>query len=176
MSIPQRELFEREKKMYNQLYQGMGNEIQHQFKQFRTSRSMWIALKERFFGNSEMIAGKQSLLRKEFEIFMAYKNESLNDMITRFCHLLAEMDEYAVQITESDKVLKLADGLPQIWDSFIMVLKQTLKFESLTVTDLIGKLPAQEMNMRKRKKCTHNHSHYNKIRICTWVTKILLEI
>ena len=51
-SIPQRQLFEREKKTYNQLYQGMGNEIQHQFKQFKTSRSMWIALKDRFFGNS----------------------------------------------------------------------------------------------------------------------------
>ena len=30
MSIPQRQLFEREKKMYNQLFQGMGNDIQHQ--------------------------------------------------------------------------------------------------------------------------------------------------
>ena len=108
---------------------------------------MWIAMKDRFMGNSEMFAGKQSLLRKEFEIFMAYKNESLNEMITRFCHLLSEMDEYSVEISESDKVLKLVDGLPQVWDSFIMVLKQTLTFECLTVTDLIGKLQAQELNM-----------------------------
>ena len=123
MSLPQRELFEREKKMLNQIFQGMGNDIQHQFKQFKTARSIWLAMKEMFMGNSEMFAGKQSLLRKEFEIFMVCKNEGLSELITRYCHLLSEMDEYSVVISETDKVLKLADGLPQAWDSFIMVLK-----------------------------------------------------
>ena len=91
-------------------------------------------------GNPEMIAGKQSLLRKEFEIFIPYKNESLTDLITCYCHLLSEMDEYCVSISESEKVLKLSDVLPDKWDSYIMVLKQTMNFDLLTVNDLIGKL------------------------------------
>ena len=113
MSKAQRDVFEREKKMFNQLLQGIGNEIQHQFKQFKTAKSLWYALHDRFLGNPEMIAGKQSLLRKEFEIFIPYKNESLSDLITRYCHLLSEMDEYCVNVSEAEKVMKLSDVLPK---------------------------------------------------------------
>ena len=99
-----------------------------------------------------MIAGKQSLLRKEFEIFIPYKNDNLSDLITRYCHLLSEMDEYCVNVSESEKVLKLSDVLLDNLDSYIMILKQTMNFELLTVNDLICKLQAQDMNMRKKAK------------------------
>ena len=50
MSKVQRDLFEREKKMFNQLLQGIDNEIQHQFKQFKTTKSLWYALRDWFLG------------------------------------------------------------------------------------------------------------------------------
>ena len=49
-------------------------------------------------------------------------------------------------------MMKLSDVLPEKWDSYIMILKQTMNFELLTVNDLIRKLQAQDMNMRKKAK------------------------
>ena len=158
LDIAQRVLFDREKKMLNQIYQGLGNDLQHQLKQFKTSKSLWYAMKERFMGNSEMVDGKKTMLRKEFEIFFSYKEESLGELITRYCHLLSEMDEYKVGKSEADKVLKLADSLPEAWDNFVMVLKQRGTFVDFTVTDLIGKLQAQELTVRQKQKM-HSQAH-----------------
>ena len=160
LTAAQRVLFEREKKMLNQIYQGLGNDIQHQLKQFKTAKSLWLAMKERFMGNSEMFVGKQSLLKKEFEIFYSYKGEGLNDVITRYCHLLSEMDEYKLGTMEKDKVLKLADGLPEAWDGFVLILKQRGTFGDYTVTDLIGKLQAHELTIRQKQKM---HSQTNSL-------------
>ena len=99
-----------------------------------------------------MIASKRSLLRKEFEIFLPFKNEGLSELITRYCHLLSEMDEYEVVVSESEKVLKLSDVLPDKWDNYIMILKQSATFSQLKVNDLIGKLQSKELEMKKKAK------------------------
>ena len=62
MTVPQRHLLEREKKMYNHMLLSLGNRLQHDFKQFKTSKSLWDAMKEKYDEYNASVAKAKGVL------------------------------------------------------------------------------------------------------------------
>ena len=91
-----RTAYDREAKAYATLTTALTTDILHQFEQYRTTKQLWDALAERFQANEQLKNSKKQLLRKEFDMFMHFKNETLDQIISRFCHLLATMDDYEI--------------------------------------------------------------------------------
>src|SRR4030095_14426124 len=115
-------------------------EILHQFYKYRTSHTLWKALEDRNEGNDKLRKIKAQAIKKEFESFVYIGNESLDELITRFYHLLSEMDQYKISVPSSEIVTCLVDALPPKWNAFVLILKQTPGFEELTLHELIQKL------------------------------------
>ncbi|KAI3786627.1 hypothetical protein L1987_40450 [Smallanthus sonchifolius] len=153
LSEQQRKDYDLEKKAYAILSQAISREIFHQFRQFTSSKSLWVALEQRHEGNASLKAINAKAIKKEFDNFMYIGNESLDDLFERFYHLMSELHAHEIKTTKEEKVQCMADALPPKWDSFLMVLKQNNTLETIDINEFLQKLREQEvMNKWKLKR------------------------
>ncbi|KAI3801964.1 hypothetical protein L1987_30084 [Smallanthus sonchifolius] len=153
LSEQQRKDYDLEKKAYAILSQAISREIFHQFRQFTSSKSRWVALEQRHEGNASLKAINAKAIKKEFDNFMYIGNESLDDLFERFYHLMSELHAHEIKTTKEEKVQCMADALPPKWDSFLMVLKQNKTLETIDINEFLQKLREQEvMNKWKLKR------------------------
>ncbi|KAJ0579928.1 hypothetical protein HanHA300_Chr04g0123521 [Helianthus annuus] len=113
------------KKSFAILTQALHKEIYHQFSYCTDTKTLWDALVARGEGNAATRKTRHDLLKKEFESFQFLENETLNDMTTRFYHLISEMFAYGVTATQQEIVARFADALPPKWSPCIELLKHT---------------------------------------------------
>ena len=147
----QRKEYDLEKKTYAILSQAIPREILHQFKRHKTSFSLWNALRERSEGNERTRAVRAEELKQQFNSFMHMGNESLGDIVTRYYHLLSEIDTYKIQVTMAKVVETLADALPSKWHPLVLILKQTNALAEMDLGTLIQRLQEMEIDDRRRK-------------------------
>ncbi|XP_022013977.1 uncharacterized protein LOC110913455 [Helianthus annuus] len=86
--------YDLEKKAFAILAKALRKDIYHQFAYCTTTKNLWDVLEARGEGNAATRKIRRDLLKKEFEGFLFMENETLNDMATRFYHLLSEMHSY----------------------------------------------------------------------------------
>ncbi|KAJ0838518.1 putative transcription factor interactor and regulator CCHC(Zn) family [Helianthus annuus] len=152
-----------EKKAFATLTQALNKDIYHQFSYCKDTKILWDALVARGEGNAATRKSHHDLLKKEFESFQFLENETLNDMTTRFYHLISEMCAYGVLATQQDMVNRFADALPPKWSSFIELLKHTGTLDAVNIYEFIQKLEHkndEEIRKAKRVPAPHNIEMY----------------
>ncbi|KAJ0667821.1 putative transcription factor interactor and regulator CCHC(Zn) family [Helianthus annuus] len=155
--------YELEKKAYAILTQALNKDIYHQFSYCKTTKALWDALVARGEGNAAARKSRHDLLKKEFESFQFLENETLNDMTTRFYHLISEMCAYGVAATQQDMVNRFADALPPKWSSFIELLKHTKALDEINIYEFIQKLEHkndEEIRKARRAPAPQNTEMY----------------
>ncbi|KAJ0927377.1 hypothetical protein HanRHA438_Chr04g0182161 [Helianthus annuus] len=155
--------YELEKKAFATLTQALNKDIYHQFSYCKTTKTLWDALVSRGEGNAAARKSRHDLLKKEFESFQFLENETLNDMTTRFYHLISEMCAYGVVSTQQDMVSRFADALPPKWSSFIELLKHTGTLDQVNIYEFIQKLEHkndEEIRKAKRAPAPQNTEMY----------------
>ncbi|KAJ0836902.1 putative RNA-directed DNA polymerase [Helianthus annuus] len=155
--------YELEKKAYATLTQALNKDIYHQFSYCKTTKALWDALVARGEGNAAARKSRHDLLKKEFESFQFLENETLNDMTTRFYHLISEMCAYGVAATQQDMVNRFADALPPKWSSFIELLKHTKALDEINIYEFIQKLEHkndEEIRKARRAPAPQNTEMY----------------
>ncbi|KAJ0913753.1 putative RNA-directed DNA polymerase [Helianthus annuus] len=155
--------YELEKKAFATLTQALNKDIYHQFSYCKTTKTLWDALVARGEGNAATRKSRHDLLKKEFESFQFLENETLNDMTTRFYHLISEMCAYGVVSTQQDMVNRFVDALPPKWSSFIELLKHTGTLDTVNIYEFIQKLEHkndEEIRKAKRAPAPQNTEMY----------------
>ncbi|KAF5775334.1 hypothetical protein HanXRQr2_Chr13g0610931 [Helianthus annuus] len=155
--------YDLEKKDFATLTQALNKDIYHQFSYCKDTKTLWDALVARGEGNAATRKSRYDLLKKEFESFQFLENETLNDMTTRFYHLISEMCAYGVLATQQDMVNKFADALPPKWSSFIELLKHTGTLDTVNIYEFIQKLEHkndEEIRKAKRVPAPQNTEMY----------------
>ncbi|KAJ0906607.1 putative transcription factor interactor and regulator CCHC(Zn) family [Helianthus annuus] len=104
--------YDLEKKAFATLTQALNKDIYHQFSYCKDTKTLWDALVARGEANAATRKSRHDLLKKEFESFQVLENETLNDMTTRFYHLISEMFAYGVLATQQDMVNRKAKRAP----------------------------------------------------------------
>ena len=89
MEDNEKKMFEAEKRALAALKMSLPDRINHTFKKYTTSKHMWDALEKRYEGNADIKNNKVDLLKKQFAVFKHMKNESLEEIITRYYHLMS---------------------------------------------------------------------------------------
>ncbi|XP_022040364.1 uncharacterized protein LOC110942909 [Helianthus annuus] len=133
MSDNDKKAYDLEKKAFAILTQALHRDIYHQFAYCTTIKNLWDVLVARGEGNAATRKIRHGLLKKEFEEFLFIENETLNNMATRFSHLLSEMHSYQVNATQQEMIQRFADALPPKWSQFIDLLKHTGVLDTLTI-------------------------------------------
>ncbi|XP_076913672.1 uncharacterized protein LOC143572373 [Bidens hawaiensis] len=114
-------IFLREKKMMNLFQQAIKFEIFQMLQHIGSCHSIWEALLNKDKGNLDMKMSKIALLKKEFDIFTMFKDETMAQLIKRYCHLLYEMKRLGIDKQEYEYIDKLVDSLSDEWETFIMI-------------------------------------------------------
>ena len=151
MNDAEKKMYEAEKKALAAIKMSLPDSIKHTFKRYSTSKDMWDALEKRYQGNSDVKKNKVDLLKKQFAVFKGMRNESLEDIITRYYHLRSEMDNYDIEgHTDVEINDKLLDALPAKWDIYTLMIKREANYESMDLEEVVGQLRAYELNMKKK--------------------------
>ncbi|XP_076941946.1 uncharacterized protein LOC143611657 [Bidens hawaiensis] len=115
-------MYEAESKALAAITMALPQEILHTFKKYKSVRALWEALENRYEGNVGIRNSKSKLLKTQFSVFKGFKNESLDDIITRYYHLMTELNNYSLKYTEPEIVEKLLDALPPKWDIYTILM------------------------------------------------------
>ncbi|KAJ0545621.1 putative transcription factor interactor and regulator CCHC(Zn) family [Helianthus annuus] len=146
----ERDMYKAEKMMISSLQQAVKEDIFILLQHDDSAYSIWIALRTKFEGSTEVIKSKKSLLKKEFDLFSSLPGETTKVLIERYCHLVRSMTQLDIKKDREEWVEKLADALPQKeWGTYLMILKNTGEYDGLTIAQLIEKLEGQDLEQQK---------------------------
>ncbi|KAI3815556.1 hypothetical protein L1987_15227 [Smallanthus sonchifolius] len=79
-----------------------------------------------------------------------FKNESLDDLISKFYHLQTKLKAFELKYLDEEMVEKFLDALPSKFEMYTALMKENPKFYELTVEEAIGKVQAHDMNLRRK--------------------------
>lgn len=68
------------------------------------------------------------------------KNETLDDITTRYYHIMTELDIFDIQVKETEKVEKPLDALPPKWEMYIVLIKDDKDFDKYELEDTVNRL------------------------------------
>ncbi|KAJ0723344.1 hypothetical protein HanOQP8_Chr08g0297061 [Helianthus annuus] len=149
--IMTKKMYEAEKRALAAIKMSLPDSIKHTFKKYTNSKDMWDALEKRYAGNADVKKNKIDLLKKQFAVFKYMKHESLEDIITRYYHLMSEMENYEIDCySDVEKNDKLLDALPTKWDIYTLMIKGEADYETKELEEVVGKLRAYELSMKKK--------------------------
>ncbi|KAI3821526.1 hypothetical protein L1987_09094 [Smallanthus sonchifolius] len=109
-------LFDHEKKAMTSISMSLPKEIYHSFKQFKSFKQLWEALQKRCEGSLDVKKSRKELLKKQFLVFKHFQNENLDDLATRFYHLLSELASAKVKYEPEEINDKFLEALPSKFD------------------------------------------------------------
>ncbi|KAM0051621.1 hypothetical protein Hdeb2414_s0007g00238641 [Helianthus debilis subsp. tardiflorus] len=139
-----------EKMMISLLQQSVKEDIFVLLQHNNTARSIWLPLINKFKGSADMIKNKQALLKKSFDMFVAFEGESTKTTIDRYCHLVLEMGRLEIKKDDDEWVDKLVDALPQHkWGTYLLILKHIRKSESMNLEKFIQKIEEHVLDIQK---------------------------
>jgi hypothetical protein len=156
MTESNKKLYEAEKKALSCLKMSLPQEILHLFNGFNTSKELWLALKNHCEGDETLKKNRRDLLKHQYNVFNGLRSENLDQLITRYYHLLAELQAFEVTYSEEEKVEKFLSSLPEKWSNYITTLQEKADFSDMSLTQIVAKFRGQEMKLKRREAGYNN--------------------
>ncbi|KAI3814329.1 hypothetical protein L1987_19080 [Smallanthus sonchifolius] len=150
LSAEEKLLFDREKKAMASISMSLPKEIFHSFKQFKTSKQLWEGLQKRCEGSLDVKKSRKELLKKQFLVFKHFHNETLDELATRFYHLLSELGSAKVVYEREEINDKFLEALPSTFDVYFVLIKENEKYKTLSLEDVLGKIQSHDLNLKKK--------------------------
>ncbi|KAJ0876614.1 putative transcription factor interactor and regulator CCHC(Zn) family [Helianthus annuus] len=126
----------------------MTQSILHTFRKRNSSKELWDSMIQRYEGNEMYKKRRLERLKTQFVVFKALKNESFDDTVNRFYHLLSELDRSQEDIyTEFEKVEKFLNCLSREWNMYTALIREGVLYEELSLEEAVQKLRGYAWNM-----------------------------
>ena len=117
-----------------------------------SAKELWDALKEQFGGTEEVIENNREILNQQYETFSHVKGESLTQQFERFNCLISELKLVGLTYPHSTLNHRFLRSLPDKWDTIAIVMRNSIGFKDLSLTQLHGKLLTYERELNQKKK------------------------
>ncbi|KAI3707057.1 hypothetical protein L6452_25245 [Arctium lappa] len=127
------------------------DEVFHSIMHLKTSKEMWETICVQYEGTTEIQETRKINLVRQYESFIAGKNESLSDVHQRFNCLIIDLRTIGRTYSNSEVLKKFLECLPESWDSYSICLKLTKDLNSLSLSTLYGiLLNYEQSNLLKK--------------------------
>ncbi|KAJ0525574.1 putative RNA-directed DNA polymerase [Helianthus annuus] len=144
----QKKFYDCEEKAMSMITMAMTQSILHTFRKRNSSKELWDSMIQRYEGNEMYKKRRLERLKTQFVVFKALKNESFDDTVNRFYHLLSELDRSKEGIyTEFEKVEKFLNCLSREWNMYTALIREGVLYEELTLEEVVQKLRGYAWNM-----------------------------
>ncbi|KAI3754719.1 hypothetical protein L1987_54508 [Smallanthus sonchifolius] len=156
----EKKLYDREKKALATLSMCLPLDIYHTFKKFKTSRELWEGLAKRCEGSTYIKKSRKELLKKQFSVFKHFEGESVDELMSRYYHLLSEMVNNDITYKNKKILEKFLDALPAHFEMYTIVIKEQSGFDDLSLEDLMGKIQSHDLHKQKKDTVYQDPSIY----------------
>jgi hypothetical protein len=114
-----------------------------------TAKEIWDKLRITHEGTSQVRELRISLLMHEFECFKMDEGETITQMYTRFTNITNPLVNLGKVFTSSELNWKILRAVLPQFQSKVDAIEENENFSRMTVDDIIGKLMAKEISLRK---------------------------
>ncbi|KAM0024088.1 putative transcription factor interactor and regulator CCHC(Zn) family [Helianthus debilis subsp. tardiflorus] len=144
----QKKFYDCEEKAMSMIMMAMTQSILHTFRKRNSSKELWDSMIQRYEGNEMYKKQRLERLKTQFVVFKDLKNESFDDTVNLFYHLLSELDRSQENIyTEFEKVEKFLNCLSREWNMYTALIREGVLCEELSLEEAIQKLRGYAWNM-----------------------------
>ncbi|GJU57366.1 putative ribonuclease H-like domain-containing protein [Tanacetum coccineum] len=114
----------------------------------KDAKSSWEAIKNRFGGNKESKKMQKTILKQNYENFIASSQEGLDKTYDRFQKLISQLEIHGEVISQKDANLKLLRSVPSAWNNIALIMRNKSDLDTLSMDDLYNNLKVYESEIK----------------------------
>ncbi|GKC67393.1 hypothetical protein Tco_1099991, partial [Tanacetum coccineum] len=117
---------------------------------------LWEAIKARFRGNKESKKMQKTIMKQQYENFVASRSEGLDKTYDRFQKLISQLEIHGEVISQEDTNLKLLGSLPSAWNNIALIMRNKYDLDTLSMDDLYNNLKVYESDIKVQSSSSSN--------------------
>ncbi|GJS92425.1 hypothetical protein Tco_0799393 [Tanacetum coccineum] len=114
----------------------------------KDAKSLWEAIKKRFGGNKESKKMQKTILKQNYENFVASSQKGQDKTYDRFQKLISQLEIHGEVISQDDANLKLLRSLPSAWNNIALIMRNKSDLDTLSMDDLYNNLKVYESEIK----------------------------
>ncbi|GKA16596.1 hypothetical protein Tco_0696343 [Tanacetum coccineum] len=122
----------------------------------KDAKSLWEAIKNRFGGNKESKKIQKTILKQNYENFVASSQEGLDKTYDRFQKLISQLEIHGEVISQEDANLKLLRSLPSAWNNIALIMRNKSDLDTLSMDDLYNNLKVYQYEIKGKSSSSSN--------------------
>nr|GEZ21143.1 hypothetical protein [Tanacetum cinerariifolium] len=99
----------------------------------KDAKSLWEAIKNRFGGNKESKKMQKTILKENYENFVASSQKGLDKTYDRFQKLISQLEIHDEVISQDDVNLKLLRSLTSAWNNIALIMRNKSDLDTLSM-------------------------------------------
>ncbi|GJS14484.1 hypothetical protein Tco_0408956 [Tanacetum coccineum] len=126
------------------------------FHGIKDAKTLWEAIKTRFGGNKESKKMQKTILKQQYENFVASRSEGLDKTYDRFQKLISQLEIHGEYISQEDANLKLLRSLPSAWNNIALIMRNKSDLDTLSIDDLYNNLKVYKAEIKSQSSSSSN--------------------
>ncbi|GKA01233.1 hypothetical protein Tco_0673898 [Tanacetum coccineum] len=116
------------------------NKDQMKFHSYQDAKLLMEAIEKRYGGNKESKKAQKTLLKQQYENFLALSSEIMDQTFDRLQKLISQLEIEGETIEQEDMNLKLLRSLPSEWKTHSLIWRNKAEIETISLNDLYNNL------------------------------------
>nr|GEW12789.1 hypothetical protein [Tanacetum cinerariifolium] len=145
-----------ELKAKNTLLLAIPDEHLLKFHSIKDAKSLWEAIKIRFGGNKESKKMHKTILKQQYENFVASRSEGLDKAYDMFQKLISKLEFNGEVISQEDTNIKLLMSLPLAWNNIALIIRNKPDIETLSMDNFYNNLKVYEAEIKGKSRLSSN--------------------
>ncbi|GJR57074.1 hypothetical protein Tco_1499236 [Tanacetum coccineum] len=154
--VEQKLLRKNELKEKSTLLLAIPDEYLLKFHGIKDAKTLWEAIKTSFGGNKESKKIQKTILKQQYENFVASRSEGLDKTYDRFQKLISQLEIHGEDISQEDANLKLLRSLPLVWNNIALIMRNKSDLDTLSMDDLYNNLKVYKAEIKGQSSSSLN--------------------
>ena len=128
-------------------------------------KQIWDRLQTLHEGIDQVKETKISMLIHQYEIFKLLEYENIDEMTTRFMHIINQLKALGKRYTNAEMVRKIPRSLSKAWPSKVTAIQEAKDLNVLNLDALIGSLKTHEIELNEAFEETNRRGKFIALKI-----------
>ncbi|GJS47690.1 putative ribonuclease H-like domain-containing protein [Tanacetum coccineum] len=126
------------------LLMALPNKDQLKFHSYQDAKLLMEAIEKRYGGNKESKKVQRTFIKQQYKNFAALSSETMDQTFDRLQKLTSQLDIQREVINQEDMNLKLLRSLPSEWKTHVLIWRNKVEIETISLDDLYNNLKIYE--------------------------------
>nr|GEZ28159.1 hypothetical protein [Tanacetum cinerariifolium] len=116
------------------------------FHRIKDAKTLWEAIKTRFGGNKESKKMQKTILKQQYENYVASRSKGLDKTYDMFQKHISQLEIHGEVISQEDANLNSLRSLPPAWNTHTLIISQGKTFSSIYADDVMFSFFSNQSN------------------------------